>query len=77
MFTVITFLDATTQISAIIQIRTLSRTETSMVSQKFIEKQQQILRLTTPRLKRTPGAPFAQDDSREGGAPSCSLSAVH
>jgi hypothetical protein len=34
-----------------------------MVSQKFIEEQQQILRLTTPRLKSTPGAPFAQDDS--------------
>jgi poly(A) polymerase len=26
------------------------------------EKQKQILRLTTPRLKSTPGAPFAQDD---------------
>jgi hypothetical protein len=35
----------------------------SVVSQKFIEEQQQILRLTTPRLKSTPGAPFAQDDS--------------
>jgi hypothetical protein len=34
-----------------------------LVSQKFIEEQQQILRLTTPRLKSTPGAPFAQDDS--------------
>jgi hypothetical protein len=34
-----------------------------VVSQKFIEEQQQILRLTTPRLKSTPGAPFAQDDS--------------
>jgi len=33
------------------------------VGQKFIEEQQQILRLTTPRLKSTPGAPFAQDDS--------------
>jgi len=33
-----------------------------VVSQKFIEKQPQILRLTTPRLKSTPGAPFAQDD---------------
>jgi hypothetical protein len=33
-----------------------------MVSQKFIEEQPQILRLTTPRLKSTPGAPFAQDD---------------
>jgi len=27
------------------------------------QKQPQILRLTTPRLKSTPGAPFAQDDS--------------
>ena len=27
------------------------------------KKQPQILRLTTPRLKKTPGAPFAQDDS--------------
>ena len=27
------------------------------------EKQTRILRLTTPRLKKTPGAPFAQDDS--------------
>jgi hypothetical protein len=36
---------------------------TSEVSQKFIEEQPQILRLTTPRLKSTPGAPFAQDDS--------------
>src|ERR1035437_5770736 len=35
----------------------------SVVSQKFIEEQQQILRLTTPRLKNTPGAPFAQDDN--------------
>ena len=50
----------------------------SVVSQKFIEEQLRILRLTTPnlhptnedlfvgtpeRLKRTPGAPFAQDDS--------------
>ena len=35
-----------------------------MVSQKFIEEQPQILRLTTPRLKSTPGAPFAQDDSK-------------
>jgi hypothetical protein len=35
----------------------------SVVSQKFIEEQPQILRLTTPRLKSTPGAPFAQDDS--------------
>jgi len=49
-----------------------------MVSQKYIEEQPQILRLTTPnlhptnedlfvgtpeRLKSTPGAPFAQDDS--------------
>jgi hypothetical protein len=34
-----------------------------VVSQKFIEEQPQILRLTTPRLKSTPGAPFAQDDS--------------
>jgi hypothetical protein len=32
-------------------------------SPKFIEEQPQILRLTTPRLKSTPGAPFAQDDS--------------
>ena len=31
-----------------------------MESQKFIEEQPQILRLTTPRLKSTPGAPFAQ-----------------
>jgi hypothetical protein len=28
------------------------------------EKQQQILRLTTPELKKTFGALFAQDDSR-------------
>jgi hypothetical protein len=28
----------------------------------FNEKQKQVLRLTTPRLKSTPGAPFAQDD---------------
>jgi hypothetical protein len=49
-----------------------------MVSQKFIEEQQQIFRLTIPnlhptnedlfvgtpeRLKSTPGAPFVQDDS--------------
>jgi hypothetical protein len=34
-----------------------------VANQKFIEEQQQILRLTTPRLKSTPGAPFAQDDS--------------
>jgi hypothetical protein len=36
-----------------------------MVSQNFIEEQQQILRLTTPRLKSTPGAPFAQDDKQK------------
>jgi hypothetical protein len=35
----------------------------SVVSQKLIEEQPQILRLTTPSLKSTPGAPFAQDDS--------------
>jgi hypothetical protein len=29
----------------------------------FIEEQLQILRLTTPTLKTTRGAPFAQDDS--------------
>jgi hypothetical protein len=29
----------------------------------------EILRLTIPRLKSTPGAPFAQDDSFEGRAP--------
>ena len=29
------------------------------------QKQLQILRLTTPRLKKTPGAPFAQDDRFE------------
>jgi hypothetical protein len=54
-----------------------------MVSQKFVEQQQQILRLTTPnlhptnedlfvgtpeRLKSTPGAPFAQDDSNYSAA---------
>jgi len=37
---------------------------TSVLSQKFIEEQPQILRLTTPRLKSTPGAPFAQDDKQ-------------
>jgi hypothetical protein len=31
--------------------------------QRQQQKQPQILRLTTPRLKKTPGAPFAQDDS--------------
>jgi len=34
-----------------------------VVTPKFIEEQPQILRLTPPRLKSTPGAPFAQDDS--------------
>jgi hypothetical protein len=28
-----------------------------------LEKQKQILRLTTPKLKKTLGAPFAQDDT--------------
>jgi hypothetical protein len=37
--------------------------DSGVVSQKFIEELPQILRLTTPRLKSTPGAPFAQDDS--------------
>jgi hypothetical protein len=52
-----------------------------VVSQKFIEEQQQILRLTTPnphptnedlfvgtpeKLKSTPGAPFTQDDGSFG-----------
>jgi hypothetical protein len=41
----------------------LNRKRTRVVRQKFIEEQPQILRLTTPRLKSTPGAPFAQDDS--------------
>jgi hypothetical protein len=27
------------------------------------EKQKQVLRLTTPKLKKTLGAPFAQDDT--------------
>jgi hypothetical protein len=54
-------------------------TMTGVMSQIFIEEQQQILRLTTPnlhptnedlfvgtpeRLKSTPGAPFAQDDNQ-------------
>jgi hypothetical protein len=38
-------------------------TSSNVVNQKLIEEQPQILRLTTPRLKSTPGAPFAQDDS--------------
>jgi hypothetical protein len=42
-------------------------TAASAVSQMFNEEQQQILRLTTPRLKSTPGAPFAQDDSSSCG----------
>jgi hypothetical protein len=37
--------------------------DTNVVRQKLIEEQPQILRLTTPRLKSTPGAPFAQDDN--------------
>jgi len=37
--------------------------DTRGLSQKFIEEQPQILRLTTPELK-TFGAPFAQDDRR-------------
>ena len=41
----------------------------TMVSQKFIEEQPQILRLTTPRLKSTPGALFAQDDCGASGMP--------
>jgi hypothetical protein len=54
------------------------RENTHVVSKKFIEEQQQILRFTTPnlhptnedlfvgtpeRLKSTPWAPFVQDDS--------------
>ena len=34
-----------------------------MVDPISVVKQQQILRLTTPELKKTFGAPFAQDDS--------------
>jgi hypothetical protein len=30
------------------------------------QQRQQVLRLTTPRLRTTPGAPFAQDDSIHG-----------
>jgi hypothetical protein len=60
------------------QLRIILGIATSVVSHKFIEEQLQILRLTTPnlhptnedlfvgtpeRLKSTPGAPFAQDDS--------------
>jgi len=37
--------------------------ENGQLSPSFIQEQPQILRLTTPRLKKTPGAPFAQDDS--------------
>jgi hypothetical protein len=33
------------------------------VAKRNLKRQKQILRLTTPRLKKTPGAPFAQDDS--------------
>jgi hypothetical protein len=36
----------------------------SVVTQKFNAEQPQIFRLTTPRLKSTPGAPFAQDDTQ-------------
>ena len=36
--------------------------DTKHEKQKQKQKQKQILRLTTPRLKSTPGAPFAQDD---------------
>jgi hypothetical protein len=39
----------------------------SVVSQEFPEEQPQILRLTTPMLKSTHGAPFAQDDSYYSG----------
>ena len=34
----------------------------SGLHEKHLQKQKQILRLTTPRLKSAPGAPFAQDD---------------
>jgi len=38
-------------------------TEAEPTGQCRLEKKQpQILRLTTPRLKKTAGAPFAQDD---------------
>jgi hypothetical protein len=40
-----------------------SRASRRVVGVEVPEEQQQVLRLTTPRLKRTPGAPFAQDDS--------------
>ena len=58
--------------------KTIYEIASSVVNQKFVEEQPQILRLTTPnlhptnedlfvgtpeRLKSTPGAPFAQDDS--------------
>jgi hypothetical protein len=43
--------------------RALQRRTSLAVSRKFVEEQPQILRLTIPWLKRTPGAPFAQDDS--------------
>jgi hypothetical protein len=45
------------------------------MSQIFIEEQQQILRLTTPRLKSTPGAPFAQDDEQKQYTKTLELSA--
>jgi hypothetical protein len=32
--------------------------------QRQQQEQPQILRLTTPRLKKAPGAPFAQNDGR-------------
>jgi len=39
-----------------------------MASERFgarDEVRKQVLRLTTPRLKSTPGAPFAQDDKQK------------
>ena len=37
--------------------------DAGVVSPMTIQEQPQILRLTTPRLKKAPGAPFAQDDN--------------
>jgi RNA polymerase sigma-70 factor (ECF subfamily) len=45
-------------------------THPGAVSHKEIQEQPQILRLPTPRLKKKPGAPFAQDDS-DHFSPSC------
>jgi len=52
---------------AAVRVKTLTYQSCPDIKQQKANanKQPQVLRLTTPGLKSTPGAPFAQDDKRK------------